>query len=116
MTSPATPAMLSGLAEELAAMMPLVEGLSGLVLDHAIKADAHDRARILTQAQAVDDLGQRLEALRDLMAALSRGMPVDAALHAMPLAEVAARLRAAALGARTTPDDDPGRGDLVLFG
>lgn len=115
MTSTATPDLLSGLADELASMIPVVAGLSALVFDHAIKAPAEDRPRILTQAQAVDDLGQRLDALSNLATALSRGVPVNAALDALPLAEVAGRLRIAALGLRPATDNDPASGELVLF-
>jgi hypothetical protein len=111
-----TPALLSGLSDELSSMIPLVEGLSALVFDHAIKAAPEDRPQILTQAQAVDDLAQRLEALRDLAAALSRGVPVDAALDAMRLAEVAGRLRIATLGGETIQANGPPAGELVLFG
>ena len=111
-----TPALLSGLADELSSMIPVVEGLSALVFDHALKANAEDRSRILTQAQAVDDLSQRLEALRGLASALSRGADIQTALDALPLESMAARLRAAGVGGGPARDDGPDAGDLLLFG
>ncbi|MCS6627087.1 hypothetical protein N0B44_29655 [Roseibacterium beibuensis] len=111
-----TPALLSGLADELSLMIPVVEGLSALVFDHALNVGPGDRPGVLTQAQAVDDLSQRLEALRDLVGALSRGVEAGAALDAMPLAAVADRLRAAAIGGGPVPAGGTDAGDLLLFG
>jgi hypothetical protein len=116
MTPNPTLALLSGFADELSSMIPVVEGLSALVFDYALKAEPDDRPRVLTQAQSVDDLTQRLEALRDLTEAVSRGVAVDAALDALRLADVAGRLRIAMVGAETARDQSPPAGELVLFG
>jgi hypothetical protein len=43
-------------------------------------------------------------------------VPVDAALDAMRLAEVAGRLRIATLGGETIQANGPPAGELVLFG
>lgn len=110
------PAILAGLADELTAMIPVVEGLSALVFDHALKAEPEDRPRVLTQAQAVDDLTQRLEALRDLTGAMSRGVGAEAALEAMRLADMAARLRTAARGDESGIARGANAGELLLFG
>lgn len=108
--------LLSGLSQELALMVPIVEGLSGLVMDHAIQADAAARPRILAQAQAVDDLNQRLQALVDLTRAVAAGTAPEAALDAVRLADVAARLRLASAGERSQPATPArGSGDLMLF-
>lgn len=115
MTPAQTPSLLSGLADELALMIPMVEGLADLVKDHAIQADAIDRPRILNQGQAVDDLSQRLAALRELAEALSDGARVETALDTMPLADLAARL---GLAIGTSPTHAPtlvAHGDLMLF-
>jgi hypothetical protein len=117
MTPSQTPSLLSALADELALTLPVVEGLSALVVEHAIQADALHRPRILIQAQAVDDLSQRLVALRDLTEALSHGAKVEAALDTVSLAEMAARLRLAVNGtaSNTMPVASATHGDLMLF-
>lgn len=109
--------LLSGLADELSAIVPLIEGLATLVFEHATAAAPADRAGVLTQAQAVDDLSQRLVAVRDLMASVARGEPVDSALQALPLAEMAARLRRVVLDRAPEPGSASahGAGELMLF-
>lgn len=109
-------ALLSGLSHELALMVPLVEGLSGLVMDHAVQADAADRPRILVQAQAVDDLGQRLQALVQLTQAVAKGAAPDTAVDDVPLTALATRLRSALRGDPGTPAPAAtSTGDLTLF-
>jgi anaerobic glycerol-3-phosphate dehydrogenase len=115
MTPAQIPSLLSGLADELALMIPMVEALADLVKDHAVKADAIDRPRILNQGQSVDDLSQRLAALRTLAEALSDGARIETALDTMPLADLAARL---SLAIGTLPTLSPAlvaHGDLMLF-
>ena len=109
-------ALMSGLSHELSLMLPLVEGLSGLVMDHAVQADAAERPRILAQAQAVDDLGQRLQALVRLTHAIGEGAVAHAAVDEIMLADLATRLRAALSGQAVVPHlAAAASGDLMLF-
>lgn len=108
--------LLSGVSHELALMLPMVEGLSALVMDHAVQADAAQRPRILAEAQAVDDLGQRLQALVRLTQAVAEGEAPDAAVDAILLADLATRLRSALRGETVPPHiAAAASGDLMLF-
>lgn len=116
MTSAQNLALLSAFSSEFSTMIGQVETLSDLVRDHARLTAPADRSRVLTQAQGVDALSQRLHALRGLASALANEQPVDAALDAVPLADLAESLRRAIL------NSDPelasataGAGDLMLF-
>jgi hypothetical protein len=116
MTPTQAAALLSALSTEFADMGEAVETLSGVVLDHARLVPPADRARVLGQAQAIDLLSQRLAALRDLSIALSDGRSVDAVLDAVPLADMADRLRLAVVGAGPDrPAPRAAAGDLLLF-
>jgi len=115
MTPSQTRALLSGLSAELAAMMETVDGLSSLIADHARQTPADRRSGVLVKAQAVDDLHQTLDALRALAGALSSGVPVEAALSAVPLSALADRLQAAALSIAPGPEMAAPAGELVLF-
>jgi hypothetical protein len=116
MTPARTAALLSALSRELADMILSVEGLEALVMAHARLAAPADRADVLTRAQDVDSLGQRLHALHRLTASLAAGRPVEAALDAIPLADLAGQLRGAIRG-RGAEDASPraAAGDLSLF-
>lgn len=107
------PAMLAALSVELAALAVPVEELADLVADHAAGAPPADRAAVLRRAQSVDETAQTLRALGGLLDALARGEPAEAALDAMPLAAVAARLRGDEVpSARAAA---PGAGDILMF-
>ena len=116
MTPAQITALLSALSTEFSAMRETVEGLSDLMREHALLAAAADRPRVLTQAQGVDALRQELDALGDLAAALGGGRPIEGVLDAVPLADLADRLRRAVsdtdLEARPAP---AATGELVLF-
>lgn len=115
MTPAQNAALLRALSRELADMTRTVEGLEDLVLAHARLAAPADRADVLVQAQGVDSLGQRLQALRQLTECLADGRPVESVLDAIPLADMADQLRRA-LG-REAGDVMPraAAGDLALF-
>lgn len=116
MTPSQSRALFAGLSAELRAMMETVEGLSGLVAEHAWQAPPERRHQVLVQAQAVDNLNQTLDSLRALAGALSTGAPVEDALASIPLAALAVRLQAAALSAPPEVEPASRPGDLLLFG
>lgn len=110
------PPLLTGIARELALMVPMVEDLSGLVKDHAIGADARDRPRILAQAQSVDDLTQRLQALIGVARAVAAGAGPASALEAVSLSDMQRRLQGALASAdEPAPSTGAPSGDLMLF-
>jgi hypothetical protein len=114
MTPAQVNALLSALSAECAEMGGAADGLATVVFEHARGLPAAERGPVVVQAQAIDLLVQKLAAIADLAGALSEGRPVDAAIDALPLADLAARLRAAVLGgpAGPAPSDS---GDLLLF-
>lgn len=116
MTPSQTAALLSALSRELAGMARTVERLEDLVMAHARLVDPADRAAVLTRAQDVDSLGQRMHALRQLTESLAEGRPVEAVLDAIPLADLADTLGRAIL-ARDAGEAAPrvAAGDLALF-
>lgn len=115
MTSSPLSALLSGLASELASARATVEALAPLVAEHVRQAPIERRMALLVQAQSLDDLAQRLEALSGLTAAVAEGTPVPAALDAIPLAELADRLRRAAAPGAVAAPAPAASGELVLF-
>ncbi len=109
-------ALLSALSSEFLAMRGTVDRLETLVLDHARTVAAVDRASVLVQAQAVDALGQRLQALHDLSRALAEGGAVAAAIDLVPLADLADPLRQSILEVEAAPAASPATpGALTLF-
>ncbi len=116
MTPSQTAALLSALSRELAGMTRTVQGLEDLVMAHARLVAPADRAAVLTRAQDVDSLGQRMHALRQLTESLAEGRPVEAVVDAIPLADVAGLLRRAIL-ARDAGEAAArvAAGDLTLF-
>ncbi|MFN7108958.1 MAG: hypothetical protein ACK4MY_12100, partial [Brevundimonas sp.] len=67
----------------------------------------------LTQAQALDALTQRLEALSGVLRMLGGGASPSEAVSRLSLADMAGRLRPAAGEAPSAPSADAG--DLMLF-
>lgn len=116
MTSAETTALLTALSAELAAMRATVAALDFLMLDHVRLVAPADRAGVLVRAQAVDALGQQLQALRDLSLTLAEGAPIPAALDRIPLADLADRLRKTVLNHEVAAPSAPALpGDLALF-
>lgn len=110
-------AMFAAYAIELAEVGQGIEALSAMVSDHVRQCAPGARPAALRDAQAIDVLTQRLDAMRALAAALSQGEPVESALAVVPLADLASRLRSAVL-APSAPSPAPApaaSGDLMLF-
>lgn len=105
--------LLAGLAAELQRAAGLAERLEPLLAAPA--GPAPDAAR-MADAQGLDLLRQTLEALAALAQDLAGGAAPEAALEAVPLADLAARLRAALAGDKAVePAPASGAGDLLLF-
>ncbi|NJC39813.1 hypothetical protein GGQ87_000071 [Brevundimonas alba] len=115
MTPAQTTSLLSALSSEFATMRETVDGLAGLVLDHARVVATADRAGVLVQAQAIDALGQRLQALEDLSRGVAEGHPIAAALDLVPLTDLADRLRGPVLNLGDVTPQSAMAGDLALF-
>lgn len=115
MTPSQTRALLSALSAECAEMAAAAEGLSTVVFEHARGLPAAERGPVVVQAQAVDLLVQKLAALAGLADALSEGQPVEAAIDALPLADLADRLSSSVLQRAVARAAEPSDGDLVLF-
>lgn len=114
-----TRGLLTAVAAELADIRNGVDDAAGLVNELLNLAPPAQRLAYLTRMQAFDVLSQRVDALSGLAGALAADQPVDSALAALPLAEMAERLRETSLRGNPTPAADPVRsavaGDLLLF-
>ena len=117
MTPAQTMAMFEAFSAELATIGEGVDGLADLISAHVRQAPGEARPQALVQAQALDDLIQRLDALRVLAGGLARGEAIEAALDGVPLAALADRLRGAVLlsSASAAVLSEPAGGDLMLF-
>jgi hypothetical protein len=96
--------LLVAVADELMRVREGIDHVEALVSRLVRRAPAEDRAEALTEAQALDALTQRLEAL-------SGATPAES-VSRISLADMAVRLRPAA-GVKTTEAADSG--DLMLF-
>jgi hypothetical protein len=105
-----SPELLMALSCELAGMVGTVESLSVSVADHVRSSQGEARTRALIDAQAIDELSQRLDALSAVTAALAKGADEATALSAVRLGDLAQRLSGA-------PFNPPDRavGDITLF-
>ena len=108
-------AMFAAYAVELAEVGQGIESVSAMVSDHVRQCAPADRPAALRDAQAIDVLTQRLDAMRALAVALSRGETVEAALSVVPLADLANRLRSAVLVPSSITPASGESGDLMLF-
>jgi hypothetical protein len=115
MSSAASCTLLSALSAELAAMMETVDLLSGMAADHVRNSQGEARVRALVDAQAIDDLSQRLGALSDMTGAVAGGQDVAAAIGGVRLADLQSRLRTAVFASAAVPASRPAAGDLMLF-
>ena len=109
--------LLSAVAAELDDIRAGVDEAGGLVSELLRLAPAEQRLTFLTRMQAFDVLSQRVDALAGLASALSEDQPMDTALAALPLAEMADRLRELSVRGRPLSDPAPAAvaGDLLLF-
>lgn len=104
--------LLAAVADELMSVREGVDEIEGLVSRLVPLAAPADRPAALTQAQALDALTQRLEALSGVLRRLSGGASPAEAVTRLPLADLADRLRPAAGEPAPTP---AASGDLTLF-
>lgn len=107
-------ALLSAVAAELADMRLGIEAAGELVAEMLRRLPPGERLGYLTRSQAFDVLAQRADALAGLASAVAQDQPIDTALAALPLAEMAERLQEAAhrVGRASAPS---AAGDLILF-
>ena len=105
--------LLVAVADELMRVRRDVDGVEALLSDLVRHAPAQDRPAALIQAQALDALNQRLEALSGVLRRLGAGAGPAEAVSRLPLADLAGRLRPAADAA--SPSNAVDAGDLTLF-
>ena len=110
--------LLAAVAAELADIRAGVDEAGGLVSELLRLAPPEQRLTFLTRMQAFDVLSQRVDALSGLAGALAADQPMDTALAALPLAEMADRLREMSFRVRLSASEvAPAAvaGDLLLF-
>lgn len=109
--------LMTAFATELADVADGVEALSALLNGLISGSDAIDRADALRRAQAVDALVQRCRALGEVAAGVAAGRDPYALIDAVPLADLADRLRAAGSASFSVHNLEarPVPGDLHLF-
>lgn len=117
MTNHDTKALLAAVSGELSDIRNGVEQAGDLMGEVLAKLPSQERMGFLARTQSFDVLVQRLEALSALAASLSNDEPMDTALAALPLAEMAERLQEAAHRGRVIGNDNVAEtsGDLLLF-
>lgn len=109
-----TPSLLAALAAEIGDVRAGVDRMSALVSDLVRRLPADDRAEALTDAQALDVLIQRLDAVAGVLHGLSDGQTSTDAVSNVLLSDVARRLADAPQ--RSNSEASPGTtGDLLLF-
>lgn len=116
--------LLAAMAAELADIRVEIEAAGGLVSEVLRQLPAEARLGYLTRSQTFDVLSQRIEALAGLAQAVAEDQPMDTALAALPLAEMAERMqetthraRPGAAPAEESAEDGrvPASGVLQLF-
>jgi hypothetical protein len=104
--------LLAAVADELMGVREGIDDVEALVSRLVRLAPPEDRPSALTQAQALDALTQRLEALSGVLRMLSGGASPAEAVSRLSLADMAGRLRPAAGEATSSL---AASGDLTLF-
>lgn len=115
MERPQTMAVFAAFSAELESIGAGIEGLAGLVAAHAHQAPPELRPQVLVQAQALDDLTQRLAALSTLATVLAGGEAIETGLDQVPLSELADRMRDGVLQSGPKARSRQSAGDLMLF-
>lgn len=116
-----TQALLQAVSAELGDIATGVKSAGDLMGEVMSHLSAQNRLSYMARIQSFDVLVQRLEALSGLSGALASEQPLDTALAALPLAEMAERLQEAAHRGRpnapsaTAPDTTQASGELHLF-
>ena len=104
--------LLAAVADELMRVREGIDHVEALVSRLVRRAPPEDRVEALTEAQALDALTQRLEALSGVLRMLGGGATPAESVSRISLADMAVRLRPAA-GVQTAGASDSG--DLMLF-
>jgi len=104
--------LLAAVADELMGVREGIDDVEVLVSRLIRLVAPEDRPAALTQAQALDALTQRLEALSGVLRMLSGGASPAEAVGRLGLADMAGRLRPAA---GEPPPSPAASGDLTLF-
>ena len=116
-----TQALLQAVSAELGDIATGVKAAGDLMGDVMSHLPAQTRLSYMARIQSFDVLAQRLEALSGLSDALANEQPLDSALAALPLAEMAERLQEAAHRGTSKPraanaqDTAQPSGELHLF-
>nr|WP_314433199.1 hypothetical protein [uncultured Brevundimonas sp.] len=87
-------ALLRAVAEALMQARGRIDGVEAMVSDLIGQTAPENRAPALVQAQALDVLGQEIEALSGVLHRLGQGDAPDLAVDATPLSDLSARLGA----------------------
>lgn len=103
--------LIAAMAAELADVRLGFDEVAGLVTDLVRRLPIEARPQALTEAQAIDGLTQRLDALAGLLRVLAGDECVHAAAAALPLADMVERLTAG----RAAASSPAGSGELILF-
>lgn len=110
------PALLAALAAEIGDVRAGVDRMSTLVSDLVRRLPAEDRAEALTDAQALDVLIQRLDAVAGVLHGLSDGQTSADAVSTVLLADVAVRLKGGTpASSPVAAHPPPASGDVLLF-
>ncbi|HYE42324.1 MAG TPA: hypothetical protein VEA15_02935 [Caulobacteraceae bacterium] len=114
------PTVLAALADELRVSSAHAVALEGLVSEMVRRSSGEDRKLAMQEAQGLDALQQHLDVLARFVARLAdsapeAAIPVGPALHDVPLAQLAARLRSALLPHGQALSAEGEAGDLELF-
>lgn len=117
MSSSDSKSLLVAVAAELSDIRMGVDRTADLVSELIALVPNDQRLAYLTRIQAFDVLSQRVDALSGLALALAGDQPIDSALAALPLAEMAERLRETSLRGTVTSGGPASNdaGDLILF-
>lgn len=107
--------LLEAFSAELFSTRGGVNALAGLVSDYVRNCPLEARPTALRDAQAVDALAQHLDALSDFARRMSGGEPFETAVAAVPLSDLADRLRAAVQSPVHHREDACAAGEVLLF-
>lgn len=105
-------ALLRAVADALLQARGRIDGIETMVGELIGQATPENRGPALVQAQALDVMGQEIEALSGILRRLGQGEALDKALDAAPLSDLSARL-GAVVG--LTRDHAPDTNEVELF-
>ncbi|WP_295709930.1 hypothetical protein, partial [uncultured Brevundimonas sp.] len=109
-------ALLNAVADELEDLRAGVDAISHLLGDLVRRVPPAERLEVMSDAQRLDEITQRLQALSGLARAVAAGEPPELAVAAIPLSDMAQRLRPAVRRPADDAAPDPAAsGDLQLF-